>query len=108
MAAIDYEIDQMFNKMASLSWELEYSKEWARVYEHRRYSYPDWITKRGEHIKIYNIKDSHLNNLISYLTKRKSNDSDKEAIDWWLSLFEWEKDIGSIKICKMNTLICKK
>ena len=86
MSAIDDQITNFYNHMTSLSWELDNYTKWMASYESQRNKYPDWVTKDGQHIKVRDIMDSHLENLIPFVSKK---DPDNET--HWLDVLKAEK-----------------
>lgn len=92
MSAIDLEITRFCDSMASLRWSIEDSEKWIADYEKQRPHYPAWVTKDGTHIWIYEIEDSHLNNLIPFVKRQ-----DSENKTHWLDLFKAEKRYRRLK-----------
>lgn len=92
MSAIDDEICDFFNKKATLDWELRDAMNWITEYESFRYEYPDWINKDGIHMKIYDITDSHLTNLIAFVSR-----NDNENKTHWVDVFEQERKYRILK-----------
>ena len=45
------------------------SEEWIVKYLSQRKDYPEWVTRDGKHIKVEDITDSHLSNLLNFLPK---------------------------------------
>ena len=90
MSAIDDEIQSFFDKIASISWCINDYKRWMKEYEKQRDNYPNWITKNGEHIKIQNIENTHLDNLIKFMGK-------KDPENAWTFAFKYEKKYRELK-----------
>ena len=99
MSCIDDQITDFFNHMASVRWDLEDSEKWLRDYEKNRYGYPDWVTENGVHIKIYELTDSHLANLIPFVEREDPENKTK-----WIDLLRAEKRYRELikKIQKMK------
>jgi hypothetical protein len=90
MSAID---DQHFyNHMTSLSWDLDDYTEWMASYESQRDGYPDWVTKDRQHIKVRDITNSHLENLIHFVYRK---DPDNET--HWIDVLKAEKRYRELK-----------
>ena len=92
MSAIDDEISRFLGSMACLRWDIEDYEKWMADYESKRPNYPAWETRGGRHIWIYEIEDSHLDNLIPFI-KRK----DPENKTHWLDLFKTEQRYRELK-----------
>ena len=86
MSAIELEIARFCDSMACLRWNIEDYEKWMKDYESKRPNYPSWETKDGTHIWIYEIEDSHLDNLIPFI---KSKDPENKT--HWLDVFQAEK-----------------
>ena len=86
MSYIDNEIQRFFDHKVSLSWAIDDYTKWMQDYKSKRNKYPDWITKDGIHIKVCDISDQHLNNLIPFVEKR-----DPENKTHWVDVFKAEK-----------------
>lgn len=70
MSAIDIEITRFYDHMACLSWDIEDYSKWMRSYEANRYKYPAWVTNDGREIKVYDLTDEHLANLIPFVERK--------------------------------------
>ena len=92
MSAIDLEIARFCDSMACLRWDIEDSEKWIADYEKQRPHYPAWETKDGTLIRIDEIEDSHLNNLIPFVKRQ-----DHENKTHWLDLFKAEKRYRELK-----------
>lgn len=92
MAAIDNLVSSFFNELITLRWDIEDYTSWMKKYESQRYKYPEWITKSGKHIKIYDLEDSHLDNLISFVAKK-----DKENKTHWIDVLKSEQRYRKLK-----------
>lgn len=86
MSAMDYDIARFYDRMASLRWNIEDYEKWMADYESKRQTYPAWVTKDGTHIWIYEIEDSHLDNLIHFVERK-----DPENKTHWVDVFRAEK-----------------
>jgi len=78
--------------MVSLRWDIEDYEKWMADYESKRQTYPAWVTKDGTHIWIYEIEDSHLDNLIPFIERK-----DPENKTHWLDVFKAEKRYRELK-----------
>ena len=96
MSQIDDDIQRFYDSMVILRWDMEDNKKWIEKYLSFRDEYPDWITKEGQHIKLKDLTDSHLNNLIPFV-KRKDPDNKTN----WIKILEQEKTYRGLKI-KLN------
>lgn len=92
MSAIDNEIARFCDSMACLRWDIEDYEKWMRDYEGKRQTYPAWVTRDGTHIWIYEIEDSHLDNLIPFVQRR-----DPENKTHWVDVFRAEKRYRQLK-----------
>lgn len=92
MSAIDLDIDRFFGEIVSTRMEIEECTKWINDYETKRYDYPCWKTRDGENIPIYNITDSHLDNLIPFIEKQDPNNETN-----WIELFKTEKFYRTLK-----------
>ena len=79
-------MDRFFGRIASLRWDIENVETWMADYESKRPNYPAWETKDGRHIWIYEIEDSHLDNLIPFVQRK-----DPENQTHWVDVFRAEK-----------------
>ncbi len=92
MSAVDLEINSFLEKMACLRWDIEDRKKWMKDYESKRQNYPAWETKDGQHLWIYEIEDSHLDNLIPFIQRQ-----DPENKTHWVDVFRAEKRYRQLK-----------
>lgn len=92
MSVIDYEIAHFFDNMMCLRWDIEDDEKWMKDYEAKRPNYPAWETKDGQHLWIYEIEDSHLDNLIPFMEKQ-----DPENKTHWIDVFRAEKKYRWLK-----------
>ena len=99
MASIDFEIDSFYNEMAALRLEINSIDYSMKEFEKNRRQYPQWRMKDGRFIKISDISDEHLNNLICFI-KRKGQGNDRK----WLWLFENELNYRKNKAIKEDLL----
>lgn len=86
MAQLDYDKQRFYDHMVNVRWTIEDYEEWCKKYLKARKSYPAWKTKAGELIKIENITDSHLENLIPFVLKADPNNQTH-----WFDAFKREK-----------------
>lgn len=82
----DYEEEQFFSRLANLRCEISRAVQWKKDYEKNRDNYPSWVTKDGEEIKVRDLKDSHLDNLLKFVPKRDPNNETK-----WVDILKSEK-----------------
>lgn len=61
---------------------------WMDRYESARNTYPMWITRDGKHIKVENLSQNHLNNLLSFVP----------ADNGWHHIFECEAEYRKLKV----------
>lgn len=92
MSAIDNEIARFYDSMACLRWRIEDNEKWMADYEGKRQNYPAWVTKDGTHIWIYEIEDSHLDNLITFVHRKDSENKTN-----WIDVFISEKRYRQLK-----------
>lgn len=92
MAATDLDIARFYDSMVSLRWNIEDSEKWVEDYESNRKNYPAWKMKDGQMISIYDIEDSHLDNLISFVQR-----ADPENKTHWIDVFRAEKRYRELK-----------
>lgn len=96
MSTIDNQIGEFYDRLFYLRLSIEDYSEWINHYENIRKNYPSWKTKEGKQIKIEDIDNNHLNNLIALLT-------DKEPNSTWLKAFKQEQNCREVKE-KLNKL----
>lgn len=96
MAATDNILNDFYDRMASLSIGITHIEGWIRDYENKRKHYPDWVTREGVSIKLQDISDSHLENLIPFMKK-------KDPTNGWLQAFEYEKRYRKL-VKKLNLM----
>lgn len=87
MSYINYEINNFFDYLMCLRWNIEDYEKWINSYKDVRKNYPDWKTQKGEYIKIENLSDEHLTNLIKFIKRKDPNNKTK-----WIEIFEQEKE----------------
>ena len=66
----DYMEQMFFSEATNIRERIYESKRWINDYLYKRKSYPEWVTRDGVSIKVEDITDQHLNNLINFLPKR--------------------------------------
>lgn len=100
----DYQEQIFFGEVAEARLELSELSRWKADYESKRDKYPSWITSSGQHIKVRNITNSHLENLLKFVKKRDPNNETK-----WYDIFKAEKFYRGIntRIAKAQ-LLCDK
>ena len=100
MSLIDEQIGQFYDHIASQSWNIDAYEKWMKDYESKRMNYPAWETKDGRHIWVYEIEDSHLDNLIPYIQRQ-----DPENKTHWIDVFSAERKYRELskKIEKMKS-----
>lgn len=96
MSQIDLEIDRFFGEMASMRIDIQEYEDWCRKYESFRHNYPQWITKSGTGISIWNMDDNHLNNTINLIQKKDSDNT-------WLKVLNQERTYRELLV-KIKTL----
>ena len=92
MIAIDNEKGRFCDKQASLRWDIEDDERWMKTYESWRQYFPAWETKDGQQMKVYEIDDTHLDNLILFIKKR-----DPKNVTNWVDMFKAEKRYRELK-----------
>lgn len=92
MSATDNEIARFCDSMTCLRWDIEDYEKWMADYESKRQNYPAWETKDGQHIWVYEIEDSHLDNLIPFVQRK-----DPENKTHWVDVFRAEKRYRRLK-----------
>ncbi len=80
------------DSMVDLRWNIEDYQKWMADYESKRTNYPAWETKDGKHVWIYEMEDSHLDNLIPFMRKK-----DPENKTHWIDVFSAEKKYRELK-----------
>lgn len=84
----DYMEDHALYQGIKIRDQIHNIEEWMASYEQARKSYPMWITKQGKHIKIENISQNHLNNLLSFV----------EPDSGWFEAFKQESTYRKLKV----------
>ena len=92
MSAVDDMIAGFCDSMACLRWDIEDYEKWMADYESKRPNYPTWETKDRTLIWIYEIEDSHLDNLIPFIQRK-----DPENKTNWIDVFRAEKRYRELK-----------
>lgn len=92
MSAIDDLITEFYDRIATLSWKLRDYRDWVSSYEKMRDNGPDWVTKDGRRMKLRNISEDHLENLISYVQRR-----DPDNTTHWYDVLKAEKKYRELK-----------
>lgn len=87
-------------KYADMSMSLTELENWKAEYESKRDKYPDWVTRFGEHIKLRDINDDYLDNLIRFVSFKDPKNKTK-----WIDVFNAEKRYRSVMI---DIAKCKK
>lgn len=82
----DYQEQVFFSEVAETHLELDELTHWKEHYESKRDKYPPWITSSGQQIKVKDITNSHLENLLKFVKKKDPNNETK-----WYSVFKAEK-----------------
>ena len=83
----DYMIESFFSHAVDLRERINDSEKWIRAYLSQRKNYPEWVTKEGVRIKIGDITDSHLNNLLNFVPENSV----------WHKAFTYEKKYRYLK-----------
>ena len=99
MSQIDEDIASFYQRKASLEWIIQDHTKWISEYLTIRETLPDWRTKEGNFIKIKDMTDLHLHNVISYLRTKDPNDTHH-----WINVFCQEQKYRQLR-CEINTLI---
>lgn len=99
MSAIDNEIDRFYGRMVRMRRRIDDFSKRMKDYEKKRMSFPAWVTKDGIHIQVYEIEDSHLCRLISFVQRKDPNNKTN-----WVEVFKAER---WCRICKFNMPIWK-
>ena len=92
MSAVDDMIAGSCDSMTCLRWDIEDYQKWKADYESNRNNYPAWVTKDGQHIWVYELEDSHLENLIPFVQRK-----DPENKTHWIDVFRAEKRYRELK-----------
>lgn len=92
MSAVDDMIAGSCDSMTCLRWDIEDYQKWMADYESNRNNYPAWVTKDGQHIWVYELEDSHLENLIPFVQRK-----DPENKTHWIDVFRAEKRYRELK-----------
>lgn len=92
MSAVDDMIAGFCDKLASLRWSIEDAERWMKNYESWRQYFPVWETKDGQQMKVSEIDDTHLDNLIPFIEKR-----DPKNVTNWVDVFKAEKRYRELK-----------
>lgn len=77
----DYMEEQFFGHVADVRMRIDSKETWIKDYTSKRESYPCWTTRDGQQIKVENVTDSHLENLLNFLPEKNV----------WHRIFECEK-----------------
>lgn len=93
MAQLDYDEQRFNDHMVNVQLNIEYYGKWCKKYLEERKSYPLWKTKEGKEIKIEDITDSHLENLIPFVLKKDP----KNQTHWFDAL---ERERYYRRLCK--------
>lgn len=83
----DYMETQFFGELASTTMDIDDMQRWINTYLHQRENYPSWITKDGKEIKVGDITDSHIENLLNFVPSDST----------WHKMFEYEKKYRKLK-----------
>lgn len=59
--------DRFFFGLFKLRDKISSIEEWMSDYRRQRESYPEWETRNGDKIKVENLTDRHLDNLIKFV-----------------------------------------
>lgn len=104
MSAIDDEIQRFYDRMVSLSWGIENYSKWMREYEKYRDEYPAWVTRDGREIKIRDLSDKHLANLIPFVER-----TDPKNETRWAELLKQEQKYRNFskKVAEMEAELAK-
>ena len=65
----DYMEEMFFNHTFNVRETISSNQRWIDDYLDKRSKYPEWVTRDGTHIKVGDITDNHLENLLNYLPK---------------------------------------
>lgn len=84
----DYMEDSALYRGIKIRDQIHNIEKWISSYEKARESYPMWITKKGKHIKIENISQNHLNNLLVFV----------EPDSGWFEAFQQENTYRKLKV----------
>lgn len=82
----DYQEQIFSSEIAEAHLELNELIRWKADYEFKRDKYPPWITSLGQHIKVRDITNSHLENLLKFIKKKDPNNKTR-----WYDIFKAEK-----------------
>lgn len=86
MAQLDYDEQRFYDHIIAIRCAIEDYEAWCKKYLEQREFYPTWKTKEGRELKIQDITDSHLENLIPFVLKRDPNNQTH-----WFDAFKREK-----------------
>lgn len=93
MAQLDYDEQRFYDHRINIRWTIEDYEEWCKEYLEQRKSYPMWKTKEGRELKIQDITDNHLENLIPFVLKK-----DPKNQTHWIDVFRAERNYR--QLCK--------
>lgn len=83
----DYMENMFYTRVVNVRHQIDSYEKFITEYTSKRDKYPSWITRDRQVIKIQDITDSHLNNLINYLKYSESP---------WYDIFICEKKYRNI------------
>ena len=86
MAQLDYDEQRFYDHIVNIRWTIQDYENLCNDYLEQRKHYPMWKTKDGIKIKIQDITDNHLENLISFILKK-----DPKNQTHWIDVFKREK-----------------
>lgn len=77
----DYMEEMFFNRVSEVREVIYENRKWKDDYLSKRSSFPDWVNRDGKHIPVSKVTDSHLENLLRFLSEE----------DVWHTVFACEK-----------------
>ena len=80
MCDISLEEDKLFFTVFGLRDRISSTQKWMADYESKRANYPFWITRKGKYLKVENITNGHLRNLLRFVPENNT----------WHQVFECE------------------